>query len=232
MLAMPSWTSAAEVIGQNGTPGDCGTDVTYVSAETGPPPYTPAAYGVITSWSGMSDDNPVQTHTLRLLVMKPDPGAGPNNFIAVQKDSVRTLTQVGALNTFSSGVRLPIEAGERLGLYVPGEPNQDGMCDIPSAAATGNQLRSFEGEAPFGISVDFAGVRGDSPLNASAVVEPDADHDGFGDETQDQCPTNASTQGACPVTPVTSAKKKKCKKHKKKHSASSAKKKKCKKKKK
>jgi hypothetical protein len=29
-----------------------------------------------------------------------------------------------------------------------------------------------------------------------AVVEPD-DDDGFGDETQDQCPTDASTQGPC-----------------------------------
>ena len=67
-----------------------------------------------------------------------------------------------------------------------------------------------------------------------ARLEADADRDGFGDETQDQCPTDASTQGACPVTPVTpapSVKKKKCKKHKKKHSAESAKKKKCKKKK-
>src|SRR5262249_49078219 len=31
----------------------------------------------------------------------------------------------------------------------------------------------------------------------SAVIEPDADHDGFGDETQDQCPTQATTQGPC-----------------------------------
>jgi hypothetical protein len=36
-------------------------------------------------------------------------------------------------------------------------------------------------------------------LNVSAVLEPDADGDGFGDETQDQCPTNATTQGPCPT---------------------------------
>jgi hypothetical protein len=30
-------------------------------------------------------------------------------------------------------------------------------------------------------------------------VEPDADHDGFGDETQDQCPTDKTTQGPCPA---------------------------------
>jgi hypothetical protein len=33
----------------------------------------------------------------------------------------------------------------------------------------------------------------------NAVVEPDADHDGYGDETQDQCPTDGSTQGPCPT---------------------------------
>jgi len=32
----------------------------------------------------------------------------------------------------------------------------------------------------------------------NADVEADADNDGFGDETQDQCPTDASTQGQCP----------------------------------
>lgn len=31
----------------------------------------------------------------------------------------------------------------------------------------------------------------------NADVEPDADHDGFGDETQDQCPTDASTHAQC-----------------------------------
>ena len=38
----------------------------------------------------------------------------------------------------------------------------------------------------------------DLQLNVSAILEPDADGDGFGDETQDQCPTDASTQGPCP----------------------------------
>ena len=31
-------------------------------------------------------------------------------------------------------------------------------------------------------------------INLSASLEPDADHDGYGDETQD-CPTNAATVG-------------------------------------
>jgi len=38
-------------------------------------------------------------------------------------------------------------------------------------------------------------------LLVQATIEPDADHDGFGDETQDQCPTQAATQGPCDTTP-------------------------------
>jgi hypothetical protein len=40
-------------------------------------------------------------------------------------------------------------------------------------------------------------------LLVAAVVEPDSDKDGFGDETQDSCPTDAGTQqGACPQPDV------------------------------
>jgi hypothetical protein len=39
----------------------------------------------------------------------------------------------------------------------------------------------------------------DTELLLNADIEPDADTDGFGDETQDQCPTNSSTHGPCPT---------------------------------
>ena len=46
-------------------------------------------------------------------------------------------------------------------------------------------------------------------------VEPDVDHDGFGDESQDQCPTEASKQGdrTAPETTITKGAPKKTKKH-------------------
>jgi hypothetical protein len=52
--------------------------------------------------------------------------------------------------------------------------------------------------------VGGAGARGSlqstGELLVAAVIEPDADKDGFGDETQDQCPSQATTQGACDTT--------------------------------
>ena len=57
-------------------------------------------------------------------------------------------------------------------------------------------------DPPAGSSVGFGPVEFEARLLLSAQLEPDADHDGYGDETQDQCPTDAATQGPCPlVTP-------------------------------
>jgi hypothetical protein len=50
------------------------------------------------------------------------------------------------------------------------------------------------GQGPRG-SVDARGE-----LLVQAEIEPDADGDGFGDETQDGCPTQSLTQGACDTT--------------------------------
>jgi hypothetical protein len=59
--------------------------------------------------------------------------------------------------------------------------------------------------------VQGQGPRGSSDVTnellVAAVVEPDSDKDGFGDETQDSCPTDAGTQqGACPQPDVTKPK--------------------------
>ena len=52
--------------------------------------------------------------------------------------------------------------------------------------------------------VEGAGARGSTEaaneLMVAATIEPDADRDGFGDETQDQCPRQATTQGPCDDT--------------------------------
>ncbi len=85
------------------------------------------------------------------------------------------------------------------------------------------------GDPPIGAVAFFNNVQSGGVMNASAVVEPDADGDGFGDETQDGCLGNAAVQGACPVASgSTPTAKKKCKKRKHRRAVSA--KKKCKKK--
>jgi hypothetical protein len=68
--------------------------------------------------------------------------------------------------------------------------------------APSRQLRRTCGARAHAVSVHPTRERDqggpDLRINMAAVVEPDVDGDGFGDETQDGCPTDASTQGPCP----------------------------------
>jgi hypothetical protein len=215
-LIVPSGASAAQTIGHAADGSGCSGGESYTQGPLMASTYSPTASGVITSWSSFAAATP-NTH-LVLLVLKPNP-AGSTHFIATQEDQSRTLTQAGALNTFS-GIHLPIQAGEQLGLFLP---SGDADCFIDAPPDDG--LFFTGGQAPLNTDANFTGANTNRLLNASAVVEPDADRDGFGDETQDACPSLASAQGACPVT-----KRKKCKKRKKSRDASGAKKKTCKKK--
>jgi hypothetical protein len=219
LAALLPWAAgapAAEVIGQTGPGPTCGgfDNNAYEQGQLAAgPSYSPSAHGVVTSWSAMASATP--NKTLKLLVLQPNPSGGPNSFVVAEKDEVRTLALAGQLNTFT-GVRFPIESDERLGVYVPaGQPGGDGSCAFPTGA--GADVLRFPagfGEPPLGASVNFSGTAPQYRLNASAVVEPDADHDGFGDETQDACPTDGSTQNECipPQTQITKGPKNKTKK--------------------
>lgn len=89
--------------------------------------------------------------------------------------------------------RLPVKKGEQLAI--------DGT-EIEANYSQGCDHCSYVFAPPL---VDGSGARGSlestNQLLVQATIEPDADGDGFGDETQDQCPTQKTTQGPCDVTP-------------------------------
>jgi hypothetical protein len=85
--------------------------------------------------------------------------------------------------------RLPVHAGDALGLDTPGG---EGFVALEDGAM------SFY-SPPLGVSETRNPVNdGSYYLNVNADIEADADGDGYGDETQDMCPSDASTHGACP----------------------------------
>jgi hypothetical protein len=222
MFVGPGLASAATTIGQTGTPtATCTDNEAYVQKTVAAgPQYSPSASSVITAWSAQGTSAPNQP--LTLLVLRQD---DPTHYTVLGRNA-QTLPNTNVVNTFN-GVRLPIQPSQEIGVFLPS--GSAATCEFSTSNGGDVANWSFPlGEIPDNTSYPFTGSDTDQRVNAKAVVEPDADHDGFGDETQDQCPSNAATQGACPVT----TKKKKCKKHKKKHhSAGVAKKKKCKKKK-
>lgn len=91
--------------------------------------------------------------------------------------------------------RIPVPAGVSFGVT---STKSFPTCD----SASGDTVAFFAGGGPIGSKAKPYETRGELLLSLAAVVEPDADGDGFGDETQDQCPQSAATQGACPTPPA------------------------------
>lgn len=204
MLVGSSVASAATTLGQTFAPGSCGPE-TYIQTATPPgaPSYTTPSSGVITQWSYQSDSTPPPT--IRLKIAQ-DFGGGTLKIVA--ESAVENIAP-SALNTYQSRISVP--AGMDIGEYINNDCSRedDTYTDYfldPPELSVGATSSLFHQE---GFQQDI-----------SAILEPDADHDGFGDNTQDQCPTNAATQGPCP--------RKKCR-HKKKHKSGAVIAKKCKK---
>ncbi len=128
--------------------------------------------------------------TGRLFVWRPT--AAPNQFIYV--DSTRPeIFVAGIVRTFAT--RLPVQVGDVLGMLAP-QPCLLGGPGQP----VGDQVRFFRSptEPPKGSTQTTTVLLSGFRILIAANVEPDSDRDGFGDETQDQCPTNAAIQGPCP----------------------------------
>jgi hypothetical protein len=201
LAATCSPASAAVSIGQTGTPFVCDDNLAFLMGATGHAPsytYTASPEGVVTSWSAAADLTPGRS--LQLLILRPDPSGGLNHYVAVGKDEVRPLTALGQLNTFT-GLHLTIRPGEQIGLFLPdGQPGGESMCGF-SSNDLGDVIRNNSpagGEPPLGVSLDFPDNEQGLRVNASAVVEPDADNDGFGDETQDRCLSATGPMDGCP----------------------------------
>jgi hypothetical protein len=102
-----------------------------------------------------------------------------------------TETVVAGTNEFATRIPLAGEGHHYLGLTGPVETL---LCAGLEQAISGSVLGDF----PLGAirpAEDRVGIG--TPV--MAIAEPDRDHDGFGDETQDQCERSAATQGGCPT---------------------------------
>jgi hypothetical protein len=142
--------------------------------------------GVIVRWRIKA--NPGST-AFRLRVVQPLP-AGEVRGVRTGPTLVNTAT--GVVLTRSEELHIPIAAGETIGMQAPN------LADImqhtnPGAATAEHDTGLADGDVG-GIAITWPR---DGMFNAD--VEPDADADGFGDVTQDLCPTDATTQATCPV---------------------------------
>jgi Ca2+-binding RTX toxin-like protein len=158
----------------------------------GSPSYAvPPGGGVLTQWSiggGSSDSD------LKLKVVTP---TAPMTYRIVDSDFRTVVARI--INTYP--IRIPVSGGELLALWLP-------EAGVPYAACYGGapgDIREFRlGSWPEpNLGEDFV-TDSSSPggrINVAALLEPDCDNDGFGDETQD---TNLSScaPGATPIGPA------------------------------
>jgi hypothetical protein len=217
LIAAPSGASAATQVGQTVDPSssECSQNLTRLQPTSPSNQYAIPFDGVITSWSFLGGSIVPSQMKLKVGLVIPSIALGVNGESALETPAANTL------NTFST--RIPVRALDVIGFYFP-SPNSVRCADTsaPGYADAFTAGDSMPGAAAFPITTEP-----DVRLDVSAQLEQDADHDGFGDETQDQCPTNAATQGPCPQAAPTGQRDAALKKCKKKHPKGSTKRKKC-----
>lgn len=169
-------------------PGETMTDIQRSSAGN---QYVVPSAGVITSWSVQSGSSPVVQAKLKIAR-----SAGGNDF-TIAAESAPGVPSPGTTSTFAT--RIPVSGGELLGRIGV----QDGTdCGYRSGSSAQYMDGQYDSDPPVNTTNTYTGGGPGDQVDVSATLEPDADGDGFGDETQDACPTDATTQAPC-VTPQT-----------------------------
>ncbi|HEX6666235.1 MAG TPA: hypothetical protein VF081_06535 [Solirubrobacterales bacterium] len=189
-----SGASAATEVGSNCTPTGA-EELTFTQiSQVGPLPTTVPAAGVISQWRtsfpAEGEPLPPDLFTATLKVFRAL--SGP--FFQVVGESSAGSLRSGT-NTFLT--RIPVQAGDRLGLIgspftlycITGNPGDViGFSEFFSSSVGG--IQEFETDNGYQTPV-------------LAVVEPDVDGDGYGDETQDKCPQSAAYHVPCPIVTIT-----------------------------
>ena len=192
-LLGPAGAAAATRVGNTCEANAAASTPTFIQlsrAEPGPDLSVPSA-GVLSSWS-VSVVPIVGSRPQVLKILRP---TGVSNRFQVVAESAAGSVISGA-NSFDA--RISVEAGDRLGL-VAAPPSEATLYCAPTEPS--DAIGIFTGDAAVGGSFDFEEASG-LQVPVSALVEPDADGDGYGDETQDNCPQSSLFSGECPP-PVT-----------------------------
>jgi hypothetical protein len=196
IAANASPAGAAVKVGETFTPDGFwgGTGVMIQVGSPGDINVVPTA-GVLTSWS-FEATALEPTPPLKMKVVR---HAGGNDFTTVADSQLQTPVQ-GALNTWPT--RIAVNAGDLLALFFSddtygyGNPPDPQYVTQEISASTGTP--GFD--PPPGTTVTYGSPVTGQRADVSAMLEADADQDGFGDETQDQCLGQVGPNNGCPAS--------------------------------
>jgi hypothetical protein len=159
----------------------------FQAADDGVNSYAVPSDGVITAYGIAEGSNLTGVNTAQLRIFRPAGGA-TWKIVGESAANPLWLGCCGALNV-TLPARITVQPGDRIGVTV----NYDGDTAWQVAAGAGNTVAQVSGVTPaLGDTLVPLNLlaTGNSHVNLVALVEPDADHDGFGDLTQDLCPGN------------------------------------------
>jgi hypothetical protein len=122
-----------------------------------------------------------------------------NQFQVIGESSQEPIS--GGLNTFST--RIPVHAGDFIG--TTGTVDEDNEAVYCNTGNPGERLGAIIGNPPLNSIGTSETEVAEVQVPITVSIEPDADNDGFGDETQDACPQSATTQAACPVVKLSAS---------------------------
>ena len=185
-LLGPSAASAVTQVGEtfSGATGSCDTGTALQSSSPGSPPrYAAPSASVITAWSFHA--TPIAPTLLKLKVARP---AGGNTFTIVGESSPKSPAG-GVLSTYTD-VRIAVNPGDVIGFYSE-SASDDAEC---FRSAPGFDFH-YGIDQPPGSTAEYTPAAVSSQMSISAVLEPDCDKDGLGDESQDKDTSSCICKG-------------------------------------
>jgi hypothetical protein len=145
--------------------------------------------GIVTKWFTQAAADPGQG--MRLVILR---GSDPT-YTVVGESRAESIA-ASALNSFVT--RIPVAVGDRLAVTASGTGVP---CLQSTPSNSSNQVRYCSGcNAGPGTTLTTTDLQQEVLVNVSAYIEQDADGDGWGDESQDNCrglsnPSQANTDG-------------------------------------
>jgi len=194
--------SAATEAGNSCTGNSAEDDLTLygvANAPGNPLSATIPVNGVITRWNfNIVPLEPGFSITQKLKILR---ATGTPSQLQVIGESPQEPIS-GGLNTFST--RIPVHTGDFIGTtgQIEGE-NEAVYCNTGNS---GDRLGVIGGDPPLNSTATIETEVAEVQVPITVSVEPDADNDGYGDESQDGCPQGAAFQTACPLVTLSTTK--------------------------
>ncbi|HEV7399162.1 MAG TPA: hypothetical protein VGN84_02725 [Solirubrobacterales bacterium] len=172
--------------------GGAGSDSLYVQTALGGAPTALPVRGVVVRWRLLGI--PTSDREFQLRVLAPN---GSGGYTIARSSAAETLpknisAEAGAIGSFAT--RLQVPSGGYVGIAT-GPTFTTPTLFVGAPGATMSKLADgADGTSYSGLPTTAASVVG-----YDADIEPDADGDGYGDASQDSCPTSTSVHdGTCP----------------------------------